>query len=170
MGSVSLPGFDGDRGAEIGVELPGGQELVDDFEPRLSVLTRSAGRRSVLPGAHTPNSIPSASARRASRSQSDPPHTPSAPADPHHAATQQLMRAAHHPLGGHLTGGLVKDRERRLASVHVQTRPSGYRQACRHLLVDAARAEAAIFNANINPATRGCRPASNSSQPVLHTV
>src|ERR1039458_9367523 len=49
-------------------------------------------------------------------------------------------------------------------------RPNGYRQACRYLLVDVACVEARTFDANNNPATRGCRLPSTSSQPVLHIV
>src|SRR5438046_953156 len=52
-------------------------------------------------------------------------------------------------------------------ALHVKTRPNGYRQACRHLLVDVARVEAGTFGANINPLRGGADslrlPASRSS-------
>jgi hypothetical protein len=37
---------------------------------------------------------------------------------------EQLMRAPDHPLRGHLTSGLVEDRDRRLVRVHVKTDPT----------------------------------------------
>ncbi len=65
---------------------------------------------------------------------------------------QQLVRAADHPLRGHLARGLVKDRERRLARVHVQTDPTDtvrHRRSSRRLW---ARAEGAILSAKTYPA------------------
>ena len=59
---------------------------------------------------------------------------------------QQLVRAPRDPPGHDLVRGLVKDRERRLPCVHVQTDPTD------------------------NPTTRGCRLASTPSEPVLHVI
>src|ERR1019366_5085563 len=63
--------------------------------------------------------------------------------------------------------------QRSRASTRARARPplaNGYRPAWRDLLVHVACVEARTFDANNNPATRGCRLPSTSSQLVLHIV
>jgi len=75
--------------------------------------------RSVLPGAHTPNSTPpptpGAPARNRSTSLIDSRRWPLDPQQ----IRKQLVRAADHPLRGHFTRGLVKDSQHRLARMRV---------------------------------------------------
>ena len=74
-------------GIVTSVSSPAANNRASRTASRLSVLTRSAGGRSVLPGAHTPARSPPPKPAAPTHSQSGPPHRPSAPGAPPHPAT-----------------------------------------------------------------------------------
>jgi hypothetical protein len=157
-------------GIVTSVSSPAANNRARRIASRLSVLTRSAGGHSVSPGARTPISIPSAGARRASPYPVGPASytiragrsTPRS-----HGSSScgrpTTRRSRLHPWPDRRSRSSTRARAR-------ADRPSGSRQACRHLLVDVARVEAGTFDANFNPAARGWRLGSTPSQPVLHSV
>ena len=90
---------------------------------------------------------------------------------------QQHVRPPEHPLRAHLTGGLVKDSDRRFVRVHVNTDPMDTVRHRRHLLVDVWPASKLEPSMRTQPPSRGGadylrhrggRSSIGSIPPALH--
>ncbi len=152
-------------GIVTSVNSPAANNLASRIASRVSVFTRSVGGRSVLPGAHTPSSIPSAQLAAPTHSPSGPPHTPSAPAAGSHKSTGKT-RADDPSLAASAPRLSPAQRPRPSTDARARPdRPNGYRQT-RHASLDCGpRAEAVTSKRRTTPhSAGGCRP-TLSRQP-----